>query len=182
MLGKVEEMQLIAECVLLDKRESFGRLVEEYQDGLRRFLLNLTLGDVMLCEDLTQETFIKAYVNLRNFKGISRFKTWLYRIACNQYYTYMASVKKECDIDNALSVAEAPASNAIDASIDAMECMRSLSDTERTVVTLFYLEDVSLKDISKITSLKENTVKSHLLRAKQKMKLLLETDRYEQRN
>lgn len=179
MLGKVEELKLIGECVLLDKRDSFGRLVEEYQDGLRSFLLNLTSGDVMLCEDLAQESFIKAYVNLRNFKGISRFKTWLYRIAYNQYITHVNKEKPQTELDTASSVASTYSHTSVDNRIDITECLKSLTDTERTVVTLFYLQDMELKEISKITQLNENTLKSHLLRGKRKMKTMLENDGYE---
>ena len=60
MIGKAEELKLIASCVMLDDRNAFGRLVEAYQPGIRHFFLNLTLGDEALSEDLAQETFIKA--------------------------------------------------------------------------------------------------------------------------
>ena len=56
MLTKWEELQLIARCVAGDDRDAFGRLVEEYNDGLRRFLLNLTLGDAALTDDLAQDS------------------------------------------------------------------------------------------------------------------------------
>lgn len=178
MLGRVEEIKLIGECVLLDKRESFGRLVEEYQDGLRSFLLNLTAGDVMLSEDLAQESFIKAYVNLRNFKGIARFKTWLYRIAFNQYVSHINRVKPQIELDAASALPANDESRNVDNGMDITECLRALSEIERTVVTLFYLQDMELKEISKITQLNENTIKSHLLRGKRKMKTMLENDGY----
>lgn len=89
MLNKWEELRLIARCVAGDDRQAFGQLVEEYNDGLRRFLLNLTLGDASLTDDLAQETFIKVYLSLRSYQGIARFRTWLYRIAYNEFYMYM---------------------------------------------------------------------------------------------
>lgn len=85
MLNKWEELRLIARCVAGDDRQAFGQLVEEYNDGLRRFLLNLTLGDASLTDDLAQETFIKVYLSLRSYQGIARFRTWLYRIAYNEF-------------------------------------------------------------------------------------------------
>ncbi|MCH5216853.1 MAG: RNA polymerase sigma factor [Muribaculaceae bacterium] len=179
MLGKVEELRLIGECVLLDKRESFGRLVEEYQDGLRSFLLNLTSGNVMLSEDLAQESFIKAYLNLRHFKGISRFKTWLYRIAYNQYISYVNGRHSHADLEAASVITVKDSSVRVDSEIDIARCLRALSDMERTVITLFYLQDVEIKDISKIIRVKENTVKSHLLRGRNKLKLMLENNGYE---
>ena len=55
MLSKWDELRLIARCVAGDDRHAFERLVDEYNDGLRRFLLNLTLGDACLTDDLAQE-------------------------------------------------------------------------------------------------------------------------------
>ena len=75
MLTRVEELRLIAQCALADDRDAFGRLVEAYQPRVRRFFLNLTGGDTMLTDDLAQETFIKAYVNLRGFRGMAGFGT-----------------------------------------------------------------------------------------------------------
>ena len=77
MLSKWDELRLIARCVAGDDRHAFERLVDEYNDGLRRFLLNLTLGDACLTDDLAQETFLKVYLSLRSFQGLARFKTWL---------------------------------------------------------------------------------------------------------
>ena len=88
MLSKVEELKLISRCVLADDRRAFGELVEAYQPRLRRFFMNLTLGDEYLSDDLAQETFIKAYIELRSFRGMSRFGTWLFRIGYNEFYSY----------------------------------------------------------------------------------------------
>ena len=75
MLSKIEELKLISRCVLADDRQAFGTLVEAYQPRLRRFFMNLTLGDEYLSDDLAQETFIKAYIELRSFRGMSKFST-----------------------------------------------------------------------------------------------------------
>lgn len=63
--------------------------------------------------------------------------------------------------------------NATEAKIDIQQCLNELNETERTCVLLFYLEDYPIKKISKITSLPEGTIKSHLSRAKAKMKKIL---------
>lgn len=88
MLNKIEELSLITRCIAGDDRNAFGQLVVAYEAGLRRFLLNLTLGNQALSEDLSQEAFIKAYLSIWQFKGIASFKTWLYRIAYNEFLSY----------------------------------------------------------------------------------------------
>ncbi len=170
MLSKWEELRLIAQCVATDNRHAFGLLVEEYNDQLRRFLFNLTLGNATLTDDLAQETFLKAYLSIRSFKGLSRFKTWLYRIAYNEYYNY---TRKYSDIQPTYEPPpeseSSDAVNASDARLDVEECLKYLNDVERMIVLLFYLEDQPIKKIVEVTQLPEGTIKSHLHRAKNKM-------------
>lgn len=167
-MNRLEEMRLITACALADDRRAFGRLVEAYQPQLRRFFLNLTLGDEMLTDDLAQETFIKAYLGIRNFRGMASFKTWLFRIGYNEFYNAMR-VRHEQPTDDIPDRAAASEVGADDAHLTVMQAMRVLSDVERTVVTLFYIEDQTTRRISAILQIPENTVKSHLRRAKARM-------------
>ena len=138
MLSRVEELKLISRCVLADDRRAFGTLVEAYQPKLRRFFMNLTLGDEYLSDDLAQVTFIKAYIELRSFRGMSRFSTWLFRIGYNEFYSYMRSRHETSDIDSITSQPIGDDSfSATEASHDVKVAMASLSEIERTVVTLF---------------------------------------------
>src|SRR5690554_3187217 len=98
-MSKAEDMLLISQVVISDDRLAFDKLVRKYQSPVRRFLLNLTLGDSMLADDLAQETFIKAYLNIRSFKGISAFSTWLFRIAYNTFYDSMRAKKHFEDLN-----------------------------------------------------------------------------------
>lgn len=108
-------------------------------------------------------------MNLRSFKGISKFKTWLFRIAYNEYYNYYRKMHEErLSDERPIEESSNPVAET-DAKMDVMTCMKELSDSERVVVTLFYLEDQPLKKISEITGFPEGTIKSHLSRAKNKM-------------
>ena len=88
MLTRLQELSLIARCIAADDRQAFGLLVEAYSDPLRRFVLSLTKGDVALADDLAQDTFLKAYLSIRTLNGITRFRTWLFRIAYNEFITH----------------------------------------------------------------------------------------------
>lgn len=168
MLSKVEELKLISRCVLADDRRAFGELVEAYQPRLRRFFMNLTLGDEYLSDDLAQETFIKAYIELRSFRGMSRFGTWLFRIGYNEFYSYKRSEHATTDLDHAPERASSPVDSS-EISMDVKVAMAQLSEIERTVVTLFYIDDMPVKQIATITGLNQSTLRSHLHRAKEKM-------------
>lgn len=177
MLSKIDELKLIARCALGDDRRAFGTLVEAYQGEIRRFFLNLTFGDAALSDDLAQETFIKAYTSIRSFKGLSKFSTWLYRIAYNEFYSYSRKRHEErLDEDNKKEYGN----DAIDSyehdtnvKLDINTAMQKLNETERSIVTLYYLQDISIKRITEITGLPEGTIKSHLSRARTKMAQIL---------
>lgn len=166
MLSKFEELKLIARCALSDDREAFGLIVESYQAEMLRFFLNLT-GDEMLSDDLAQETFIKAYTGIRGFRGLSKFRTWLYRIAYNEFYSWMRS-RKELPTE---SLPDQPVSSTATAEteMDIGKALGMLSEAERTATVLFYMEDRPIKEVAKITGWPEGTVKSHLHRAKLKL-------------
>lgn len=176
MLTKSAEIKLIARCVLNDDRDAFGQLVTAYTPRLKRFLMNLTAGDVYLTDDLAQETFIKAYLNLRAFRGVASFSTWLFRIAYNEFFSYS---RRNHDITNEEIPEDSQpvtigTTSATDAAIDIKVALAALNVTEKAIVTLFYIDDLPLKRIATITGLPEGTVKSHLYRAKTKMQKTLE--------
>ncbi len=168
MLSKVEELKLISRCVLADDRRAFGMLVEAYQPRLRRFFMNLTLGDEYLSDDLAQETFVKAYIEIRSFRGMSRFGTWLFRIGYNEFYSYKRSEHTTTNIETVPERSSTPIDSS-EISMDVKTAMAQLSDIERTVVTLFYIDDMPVKQIATITGLNQSTLRSHLHRAKEKM-------------
>ncbi len=171
MLSRVEELRLISQCVLADDRDAFGRLVEAYQPRVRRFFLNLTNGDVMRTDDLAQETFLKAYVNLRSFRGLAGFSTWLFRIAYNEFYTTTRQ-RHELPEEAATCVPDTDNSSN-EAALTVRQALAQLNEVERTAITLFYIEDMPMKKIVKIMQLPENTIKSHLRRGKQHMKQVI---------
>lgn len=72
---------LVARVAVMHDKKAFDALVCKYQSRLRRFFLSQTLGDSQLSDDLAQDTFVKAYVGISGFRGMSSFSTWLFRIA-----------------------------------------------------------------------------------------------------
>ena len=174
MLKRLEESRLLALCICSDNREAFSRLVELHQQGLRRFLLNLCGGDEMLTDDLAQDTFLKAWMGIRGFRGLSGFRTWLYRIAVNEYMSYRRSranamLGAAADISELRLASGEDSAVRAEAAVDARTLLAQLSESERSVALLFYMEEMPIKDIVKITGMAEGTVKSHLSRARKKM-------------
>ena len=163
-------------------KTEFEQLVKENQEPLRRFLLNLCNGNESLSDDIAQEAFIKAYLNFESFKGDSKFSTWLFRIAYNCFYDYVRKHKNSPEpLENYIGRNE-PQESPVSHNLRNQELYLALSELkteEKTAVLLFYMEDRSLKDISKISGMPQNTVKSHLFRAKAKMSDYLNKIGYE---
>lgn len=169
-MSKAEDMLLISQVVISDDRLAFDKLVRKYQSPVRRFLLNLTLGDSMLADDLAQETFIKAYLNIRSFKGISAFSTWLFRIAYNTFYDSMRAKKhfedlntSEIDKKNSSEIEYSEEKN------DIYTTLKLLSEEEKAVILLCYMEEMIHKEATKILKMPLGTVKTHVLKSKKKM-------------
>lgn len=174
MLTRFEEMKLIARCIAGDDRNAFGQLVTAYELGLRRFLFNLT-KDEALTDDLAQDSFLKAYLAIRSFQGISRFKTWLYRIAYNEFLSHCRSSHITTD-EIPPDVSSTCPTTATDARLTIEKCLAQLPEAERAVIMLFYLEDMPIKKIIEITGMPDGSVKSYLHRAKSRMRQFIEND------
>lgn len=179
-MSQLNDISLVAQVVVFKNTRAFDQLVHKYQSPIRRFFLNLTCGDSELSDDLAQDTFIKAYTNIASFRNLSSFSTWLYRIAYNIFYDYIRSRKETADLDTR----EIDAINCVEQEnvgqrMDIYQSLKTLKEAERTCVTLFYMEDVSIDKIAGITGMPVGTVKSHLSRGKEKIATYLKQNGYE---
>ena len=179
-MSQLNDISLVAQVVMFHNTRAFDQLVKKYQSAIRRFFLNLTCGDSELSDDLAQETFIKAYTNIASFKNLSNFSTWLFRIAYNIYYDYLRSQKETVELTaQSVDAQRHTLQNDIGQKMDVYNALSQLKEAERTCITLFYMEDLSIEKIASITGYPTNTVKSHLSRAKQKMATYLKENGYD---
>lgn len=179
-MSQLNDISLVAQVVVFKNTKAFDTLVRKYQSAIRRFFLNLTLGNSELSDDLAQETFIKAYTNITSFKNLSNFSTWLYRIAYNTFYDYIRSRKESVELDaKEVNVVHCTEQENIGRKMDIYESLKTLKEAERTCVTLFYMEDVSIEKIAGILDCPQGTVKSHLSRGKEKLSTYLKQNGYD---
>ncbi|WP_281643892.1 RNA polymerase sigma factor [Bacteroides zoogleoformans] len=179
-MNQLDDISLVAQVVAFHNTKAFDRLVKKYQSPVRRFFLHQTCGDRELSDDLAQDTFIKAYTNIASFKNLSGFSTWLYRIAYNVFYDYIRSRKETDDLETYQVDAQCSTlQKDIGQEMDIYRALASLKEMERTCITLFYMEDQSIKKIAGITGCPAGTVKSHLSRAKEKMASYLKQNGYD---
>lgn len=170
-----------------DKR-AFGLLVDKYQRKLAR-LLSRMIRDQAEIEDVVQESFIKAYRALPNFRGDSAFYTWLYRIGINTAKNYLVSmgrrpsVSTDIEIEDAenfedgneLRTMETPESTLMTKEIaqTVNDSVENLPEDLRTAITLREIEGLSYEEIATIMDCPIGTVRSRIFRAREAIALKL---------
>jgi RNA polymerase sigma-70 factor (ECF subfamily) len=156
--------------------EDFDRFVEQYRTRVLRFVF-ASVHDMDLAETLTQDCFWKAYKYRKSFRGDSSVHTWLIKIAINlvrdhtrsrrfQFWRKAERVRSE-EIrdwpDRAISPEEkASVSEQVRA---VWEATKTLSEMQRTVFFLRFVEDLDIAEIAQSTGVTESTVNVHLVRA-----------------
>lgn len=177
-MKETNDLSLVSQVAEFHHRAAFDRLVVKYQSPIRRFFLHQTLGDAQLSDDLAQDTFIKAYVNIGKFRGDSAFSTWLYRIAYNVLYDHMRRKRLTDDIDSTDAVRRNTTGGDANMRLDVYDALRRLGDKERTCVSLQLIDGYPIDKIAEITGMAVGTVKSHLFRGKEKLTAFLKSNGY----
>jgi RNA polymerase sigma-70 factor (ECF subfamily) len=156
--------------------EDFDRLVEQYRPRVLRFIF-ASLGDLDLAETLTQDCFLNAYKSRTAFRGDCSVYTWLIRIAVNLVRSHLRSRRFQFwkgthrvggeDFhdwpDGTISPEERAAVNEQVQSV--WEATKTLSERQRTVFLLRFVEDLEISEIVAATGLSESAVNVHLFRA-----------------
>ena len=179
-MSRLSDLALVARVATLHDTRAFDQLVRRYQSPVRRFFLHQTCGDAALSDDLAQDTFLKAYTALASFHGLANFSTWLYRIAYNVFYDYLRTRKEMDPLDTARVDTQCSTQQPdIGREMDIYRALATLKEAERTCITVFYLDDLSIDRIADVTGMPAGTVKSHLSRAKQKLATYLKQNGYD---
>ena len=151
-------------------KEAFVKIIKASEGSMYRVAKSIVHSDVE-CADAIQETILKAYQSIQNLKNNEYFKTWLIRILINECNKIVKQNKRVIPME---SFKENSGKSHIHERLEIQEAIGSLEDELRTIVTLYYIEDLPLKEIANILDIPEGTVKSRLSRAREKLMLVLE--------
>jgi RNA polymerase sigma-70 factor (ECF subfamily) len=170
---QVEELQII-DRIQKGDTNAFSFLVTKYQDVVFSIALKV-LRNREDAEEMAQETFIKAFRSISSFQGKSKFSTWLFSIA---YNTCITSVRKkkfpttsidQIQVDNSeedwdtFGLTDEERSRLLDSAL------KQLPDEDYTLVVLYYYEEQSIEEISRVAGMSESNVKVRLFRARKKL-------------
>lgn len=165
----VSDHELIVRVVRQDDRAAFGELVVRHQSTVRRFLRHLVQTDWALADDLAQETFLRAYAALPTFGNRAAFSTWLLGIAHNLWRN-AARRRRTSTEPEASTVPRESAFSGPGLRSDVADALRSLSAGEQLAIHLTYQQGLSHADIATVLGWPLGTVKTHLARAKAKLR------------
>lgn len=163
-------------------RESFGFLVDRYQEKLLRYGRKFLSAREDI-EDIVQDVFVSAYQNLQSFDGSQRFSPWIYRIAHNAFVDTLRKKTRSpfvfMDFDTLVS--HSAADESVERERDQKEIktmieqgLEKLSPKYREILIFYYLEDLSYKEIAEILRIPIGTVSVRVKRAKEELRSVLQ--------
>ncbi len=167
--------------ILEGDSNAFAVLVDQYKDLVFSLSLKM-LKNREEAEEAAQDTFVKVFKSLNNFKGDSKFSTWIYKVTYNTCLDQLKKIKRVQDtipIDDFSENQIQNLENVLDA-IDErdrnemiQDCIHLLPSEEAFLLILFYFEEQSLEEISKIIDCTANNVKVKLYRSRKKIASIL---------
>lgn len=146
-------------------------LFKENRDFVFKYLMKLT-RDVSLAEELTQETFFRAYMNFASIRNKEKSSIWLCQIAKNTYFAWCNEQKKKAALENLEAVSDENVEDAFvqkELSQKALQYLHELEEPYKEVFLLYVFGEISLKDISQIFGKSESWARVTFYRAKQKL-------------
>ncbi len=178
---KNSDAQLIHR-VLNGDENAFSELVKRYQKQVHALAWR-KIGDFHIAEEITQDTFLRAYQKLRTLKKPQRFASWLYVIAANRCNTWLHKKQSRAQLLKNKSgvrpekpsyseyVVEENERISVQAQREVVKkLLAKLQESERTVITLHYFAEMSCTEIGEFLGVSANTVKSRLRRAQQRLR------------
>ena len=163
----------IIQSIQKGNTQHFSILVDRHKNMIYSLVYRMVKPEED-AEEVAQDTFLKAFKSIKQFKGNSKFSTWLYKIA---YFTAINHLRKNkmltAQIDMSSFENEDQSAiedlNATDQKYYINLALEHLKPIERNLITLFYLEEFSNKDIEKITGLTQSNIKVSLMRSRKKL-------------
>lgn len=166
-----EDNQLI-QGILKGDKASFKSLVLKYQDMMFSVCMSV-LKNKTEAEEATQDTFVKVYNKLKDYNESAKLSSWMYRIAYRTSLDYIRKRKLTSDIDAVdqnLITAEINSSlENEDLSKMLLAALDQLPNDESLVLRLFYLDEMSVKEVEEVTGLSHSNIKVKLFRARKKL-------------
>ncbi len=149
-----------------DIEQNFDRIVRENYEQIFRTIMSIVLNKDD-AQDLTQETFLRAYIKRHTFRGESEITTWLTRIALNVTINFLRRRDKAAEHQKQFEI-PAPPENHSEEKLYVWQALEKLSPDERLVLVMYYFHGFSQAEIAQRLGINLGAVKMRIKRAKEK--------------
>ena len=178
-----DENRIIAQCLAGD-RKAYTLLVERYKDLVHDLVYRM-IGDAARAEDIAQDAFVKGYLSLRDFRGESRFSTWVCRIAINRCRDLLRRARREVLMPDG----EPPLSESVDAGETPAAALERREREEvlrralarlplkyREAVVLRHIEGMEFREVGSLLGIAAGAAKVRTFRGREMLRRLLERE------
>lgn len=158
---------------------AFSKLIDENKNFVYSLVLK-TINNTQDAEEVAQDVFVKAFSSIKQFNQKSKFSTWLYKIA---YFTSINHLRKQKQLSSSLNLIEIESED--DSALDNIndseksaiinEALGYLRPIDRSLISMYYLEELSIKEIQEITTLSNSNIKVKLSRIRKQLNGILNT-------
>jgi len=164
----------IITLVIAKDHKAFEQLIIQYKDYVYSVILSI-VKDVHQAEEATQDTFMKVFRSIGNFKRDSKLSTWIYRIAYRTGLDYLK--KKKRFFSDVTEHHDIKSSTDLEKDLHQLSLLEFVKDfinklpaEEATVMSLFYIQQRSIKEVQAVTGLTETNIKTKLFRSRRSLR------------
>lgn len=167
-------MNLLIEKAISGDKDAFGKIISQYEKKLY-IIAKSRINNEEDVKDIIQETIMNAYINLKTLKDIEKFNSWITTIlinTCNKFYTKnnINVVSYDGMGENSINLACDQDTESINNYMDFAQIIGFLEVEDRTIITMYYMEDYTTKEIGEIFNINESTLRSRISRIRERIK------------
>ena len=163
----METDEQLVDRTLSGEIDCYGVLVQRHADYLFGLGMRLTVGNREFAEDISQQSFLRAYKYLKSFDPKKKFKQWLTGVAVNCYKDLSRKEGRYLSLE---AIDEPSYTPDLEGNTGFFELIKPLAEDERAIFTLRYVYDYQINEIAEVVDLKSGTVKSKISRALEKLR------------
>ena len=175
-----DEEQFVLRAAAGDER-AYGKLVQAYQSRVFNFVRSMVRNDEV-AEDITQESFVKAFFSLKRLQNPGSFKSWLFRIANNNTLDWLRRKKFQLvDVDEQIHESYVDVRNPESGAVEeerlqhVRQALNKLKPDQKAILVMCDLQGLSYADIAEVLNVPFGTVQSRIFYARKKLKEHLDT-------
>ena len=173
------ESKLVERVQRENDHHAFEQLMRQNQSPIRQFLRRLTLQNQAIADELAQETFLKAFVHIKTYRGEGKFLSWLFRIAYQQFVSSSRKKTEQTNTEVEDIADDGKFEHRLVAERTVKDLLTQLKPDERAILLLHFSHDLTHQEIAIVMHIPLGTVKTQIRRSRLKLKSFAEENNSE---